>query len=116
MESRPPPRSTVDWRADLYALGCVAYWLLTGGLVFEASSAMKMIMKHVTEAPAPPSHHTELPIPPELDAIVLSCLAKDPSARPASARELARQLSEVPLRTSWSEERAERWWRSHLPA
>ena len=58
----------VDRRADVYALGCVAYFLLTGQLVFEADTPMKMLMQHVQARPVPPSQRTELPMPPELDA------------------------------------------------
>ncbi len=68
----------VDRRADVYALGCVAYYLLTGQLVFEADTPMKMFMQHVQATPLPPSQRTELPIPPALDDLVMSCLEKDP--------------------------------------
>ena len=61
----------VDRRADVYALGCVAYYLLTGQLVFEADTPMKMLMQHVHAKPVPPSQRTELPIPRELDELVL---------------------------------------------
>ncbi|HMF88056.1 MAG TPA: serine/threonine-protein kinase, partial [Gemmatimonadaceae bacterium] len=64
----------VDGRADIYALGCVAYYLLTGQLVFEADTSMKMLMHHLNTAPVPPSQRTELPIPRELDELVLACL------------------------------------------
>jgi serine/threonine-protein kinase len=106
---------TVDGQSDLYALGAVAYWLLTGQLVFQADNAMSMIVAHVKELPQAPSRRTELPIPPELDALVLDLLAKDPAARPAGAAEVARRLAAIPLADPWTRERAERWWRAHLP-
>jgi serine/threonine-protein kinase len=107
---------TIDGRVDLYALGCVAYWLLTGHLVFEGESAMAMVVRHVNEEPAPPSSRSEDEIDPELDRIILDCLAKDPDARPQSAQELAERLVAVERRIGeWSPERAERWWRTHLP-
>ena len=59
----------VDRRADVYALGCVAYFLLTGQLVFEADTPMKMLLQHVQAEPVPPSQRTELPIPPEIDEL-----------------------------------------------
>jgi serine/threonine-protein kinase len=102
----------VDGRADLYALGCVAYFLLTGQLVFDAGSGFQMIAKHIQETPAPPSQRTELEVAPELDRIVMACLAKRPEDRPESATELDRRLAEIELEP-WSEERATRWWRTH---
>jgi serine/threonine-protein kinase len=105
----------VDGRADLYALGCVAYFLLTGQLVFDAGSGLQMIAKHIQETPAPPSQRTELEVAPELDRIVMACLAKRPDDRPQSAAELDRMLAEIELEP-WSEEEATRWWRTHQPA
>ena len=80
--------ANVDRRADVYALGCVAYYLLTGQLVFEADTPMKMLLQHVQAEPIPPSQRTELPIPPELDELVLACLQKDPNKRPQNAEVL----------------------------
>src|SRR6185295_13330386 len=79
----------VDHRADIYATGCVMYWLLTGDLVFTGDTPMQLLMQHAKAVPQPPSERTELAIPKELDAIVLACLAKNPDDRPQSARELA---------------------------
>jgi serine/threonine-protein kinase len=85
----------LDGRADLYALGCVAYYLLTAHLVFEAETAIQMVLKHLQEVPIPPSLRTANPIPEALDRIVLDCLSKRPADRPSSAAELARRLAEV---------------------
>ena len=104
-----------DGRADLYALGCVAYYLLTGQLVFPAANSLQMISKHIQEAPAAPSSRTELPVSPKLDRVVLACLAKRPEERPQTAAELDRMLAEIELEP-WSEEAATRWWRTHQPA
>src|SRR5262249_56261848 len=104
-----------DARSDLYSLGCVAYFLLTGAMVFSADKAFRMMSAHATDIPDPPSRRTELPIPPELEAIVMSLLAKDPDARPQSAAELASRLEAVPLPAPWTRQRAEQWWQSHLP-
>jgi eukaryotic-like serine/threonine-protein kinase len=106
---------SVDGRADLYALGCVAYYLLTGSLVFEAANGLQLMAKHLHEAPIPPSQRSELPIAPELDQLVLACLAKRPDQRPESATEVDRRLSEIEIEP-WSEEEATRWWRTHQPA
>ena len=74
-----------DHRVDLYALGCVAYWLLTGKLVFEGASAMQVMLQHVQAEPKRPSLRAEQPIPAALEALVMECLEKDPARRPASA-------------------------------
>ena len=107
--------TAVDGRADIYATGCVAYWLLTGELVFSADTAMGLLMHHARTAPAPPSVRTTRPIPPALDALVLACLAKDPADRPQTARELSRRLGESVEGEAWSEERARGWWDEHYP-
>jgi eukaryotic-like serine/threonine-protein kinase len=104
-----------DLRADIYALGCVGYWLVTGALVFEAVSAHRMLMHHVETPPEPPSRRATVEVPPELDAIILACLAKRPEERPASARELADRLAACPQREPWTPERAHAWWEEHLP-
>ena len=105
----------VDRRADVYALGCVAYFLLTGQLVFEADTPMKMLMQHVQARPVPPSQRTELPIPPELDALVMSCLEKDPNQRPQSAEELLRFRWNCETCEPWTNGLARVWWQIHLP-
>jgi serine/threonine-protein kinase len=108
--------ATIDGRADIYSLGCVAHWLLTGTPVFEAETPMGLLLKHVQTPPRAPSTRGELPIPAALDQLVLECLAKDPEGRPSSARELMRRLSEVPCADEWGEERCREWWRMHSPA
>jgi serine/threonine-protein kinase len=108
-------RPTLDGRVDIYTTGCVAYWLLTGQLVFEADTGMGLLMHHVHTQPVPPSSRSELPIPPALDSIVLSCLAKDPADRPQSARELSSLLNEVEGTGGWTQERAREWWTTHRP-
>jgi serine/threonine protein kinase len=105
----------VDRRADVYALGCVAYYLLTGQLVFEADTPMKMLMQHVQALPIPPSQRTELPIPPELDAIVLACLQKDPKKRPQDAEELLGIAFQCQTCEGWTQVAARSWWERHLP-
>jgi serine/threonine-protein kinase len=106
----------VDGRADLYALGCVAYWLLTGQLVFSGESPMGTMLRHVNDAPPPPSSRTELEIPADLERIILACLEKDPDKRPPSARELSRLLAECERSvTPWDPERMQHWWQTHFP-
>lgn len=105
----------VDARSDIYAVGGVAYWLLTGKLVFHGGTALETIVKHIQEQPVAPSRQTELPIPQDLEALVLSCLAKDPNARPQSADELAARLEALPVGEEWTEERARAWWAANQP-
>ena len=105
----------VDARADIYSTGCVAYWLLTGQLVFPAETPMKLLLAHVNNPPEPPSSRSEIPIPPELDALVLACLAKDREQRPKSARELLQRLDAVKFDQQWSDKRALEWWTMNLP-
>ena len=105
----------VDERTDLYGLGCIAYWLVTGQLVFEADTAMDMVVRHVRDTPEPPSARTELTVPPELDRLILDCLAKGSDERPASAAEVERRLADVPVEP-WTRDDATRWWERHAPA
>jgi serine/threonine-protein kinase len=106
---------SVDARADIYALGCVAYWLLTGRLVFEAATPIKTALAHVREDPVAPSQRTEIEIPPPLERLVLACLEKDPGRRPQSANELASGLRALGITSAWTQERAREWWEIHQP-
>jgi serine/threonine-protein kinase len=105
----------VDGRSDLYAVGCVAYWLLTARLVFKGSTPMETIVLHVHNEPEPPSRRSDLPIPPDLEDIVMACLAKHPADRPQTADELAERLASVRLEQEWTVERARKWWQEHQP-
>ncbi len=105
----------IDGRADLYTLGCVAYFLLTGSLVFNETSPTALAVAHVQKVPTPPSERTELPIAADLERVVLQCLAKKPEERPASARALIRMLDACVDAWHWSGEDADAWWRMHLP-
>ena len=100
----------VDGRADLYATGCVAYWLLTAELVFTAETTVALVFKHAQAVPDPPSTRVAQPIPPGLEALVLQCLAKNPADRPASARELCEKVGEIDGADDWSQARAREWW------
>jgi eukaryotic-like serine/threonine-protein kinase len=104
-----------DHRVDIYTLGCVGYWLLTGRLVFQAPNAIQLMYQHANATPVPPSQRSELEIPPELDSIILACLAKLPEDRPQTAGELSRRLAAAVSDEAWSEERAHRWWERHHP-
>ena len=105
----------VDARADIYAVGCVGYWLLTGKLVFEEETFIATMMAHAYKAPIPPSRRTEIEIPPQLEELVMQCLEKEPHARPSSAGEIRRRITQYGLADLWTSERAEKWWRLHMP-
>jgi serine/threonine-protein kinase len=105
----------VDHRADIYALGCVAYFLLTGTPVFHDANPVTLALKHVQAPPDPPSMRTELPIPKAFEALVLQCLAKKPADRPATAHDVAAAIAACGL-PPWTREDADAWWERHLPA
>jgi hypothetical protein len=104
----------VDQRTDIYALGCVAYWMLTGRYVFTGDSPIQIVARHVNTAPAPPSRYSAFDICPGLDELVLSCLRKKPSDRPATARELCDRLGECDVETPWTREDARTWWETRM--
>ena len=104
-----------DHRVDLYALGCVGYWLLTGKLVFVGKSVVEVMFHHAHTPPSRPSTRSELPIPAALEDLVMDCLEKDPARRPASADAVSTRLAAVALESPWTVERAERWWEMHRP-
>src|SRR5688572_11551221 len=105
----------VDRRADVYALGCVAYYLLTGQMVFEADTPMKMLLQHLHAEPVPPSQRTEVPIPREIDRLVLACLDKNPDRRPQNAEELFHMAYACRSCDGWNQTLAAEWWKTHLP-
>ena len=104
----------VDRRADLYALGCVGYWLLTGQMVFEAESALKMLIQHIQAIPVPPSIRTGRPVPLDLEHVIMRCLEKDPTRRPQTADDLRAELEQVALAQPWDQARARAWWSINL--
>jgi serine/threonine-protein kinase len=95
---------------DLYALGAVGYFLLTGRRVFEAKTTVDLCVQHVTAEPKPPSQMTTRPIPGMLEQIILQCLAKKPEDRPENAAALAKLLRMVPSGPGWSDADAQQWW------
>ena len=106
----------IDGRRGIYALGCVAFWHLTARHVFEASTPLDMLMKHVGEIPDPGSEHTGQAVSPEFDRLMLECLEKDRDARIGSAEELDTRLATIQQSCSWPLEDAQRWWDEQSPA
>jgi serine/threonine-protein kinase len=100
----------VDWRSDIYSLGSVGYWLLTGETLFGEGTPIEVVVDHIQKPPIAPSRRAPVPVPEELDAAILSCLAKDPNNRPQTMQELSRLLGGVRVVQPWTEERARRWW------
>ena len=101
---------SVDARIDLYALGAVAYWLLTGSQVFEGDDLVELCSHHIHTQPERPSARLGRPLPSDLEAIVMRCLAKDPAQRYASARDLRDALSACDCADDWAAGVAETWW------
>jgi serine/threonine-protein kinase len=104
-----------DARTDLYALGCVGYWLLAGEKPFDAKSGAELMRMHVQATPPSLATAARPEVSPRLEAVILSCLAKDPADRPASADALGEALEQTVDATPWSAEDARAWWEVHLP-
>jgi hypothetical protein len=103
---------SVDPRSDLYSLGAVAYFLLAGQPVFDAATMGEALAHHLSTPPQPLS--ARVPgVPPDMDVIVLQCLAKEPGARPRDARELAAALGRCVGVDAWTPEQAAAWWHAH---
>ena len=107
-------QSDIDAAGDIYSLGCVAYWLVTGREVFEGDTPMAVAIKHVNETPTPPSRVSERAIPEPFDDLVLRCLAKKPADRPRSMDEV-RELIDHCWGGEWDGGVARDWWLAHLP-
>ena len=104
-----------DPRTDVYGLGCLAYYLLTGSIVFDKPNAMAMALAHLSERPEPPSRRSELPVPQTLERIVMACLEKNRENRPQSMAEFRAMLDGCTDVTPWTEDEANRWWALHRP-
>ena len=105
--------NSVDARSDIYAVGAVGYFLLTGSPVFEAESVVALCEKHVSATPTPPSERTRTPVPEALEAAILSCLEKSRAKRPQTARDLATLISRCTEALEWSVEESDAWWGRH---
>jgi serine/threonine-protein kinase len=102
----------VDERADIYALGCIAYWMLTQKLVFESNVITEMVRAHLQDDP-PRASATIAGLPEAFDQLIADCLAKSPEQRPRSAAAVAATLRSLEFSSPWSTERATTWWKKH---
>jgi eukaryotic-like serine/threonine-protein kinase len=102
---------TVGPRSDLYSLGAVGYFLLTGKPVFEGRTVVEVCGHHMHSEPEPPSRSVD--VAPDLEKVILQCLAKDPKARPVTALELRRALLSCQVAAAWDMDEATRWWALH---
>jgi tRNA A-37 threonylcarbamoyl transferase component Bud32 len=112
-----PPEALIsshagDVRSDLYAVGAVGYYLLTGRPVFEAASIAEVLALHLQTAPEPPSQRAPAPVPADLEEIILRCLSKSVDGRPASARVVDEELKRCAAAGSWTTDDAAMWWKS----
>lgn len=103
----------VDPRSDIYAVGAVGYFLLTGKPVFQASSLAQLCQQHIAELPATPSQCLGRPISTELESAILACLEKSPAKRPQTARDLITLLDRAPTADDWTPDDADAWWGRH---
>jgi len=103
----------VDERTDIYALGAVAYYLLTGRDVFSGETVVEVLSRHMLQEPQPPSIHLAKPLPSDLEQLVLQCLAKEPAARPPSAASLRASLLACADASRYERADSLSWWREH---
>ncbi|MET0795279.1 MAG: serine/threonine-protein kinase, partial [Polyangiaceae bacterium] len=107
----------LDGRADLYALGCIGFFLLSGRLLFQKHGSLPMMMAHITEEPPEFENCISNYLPSELSAILMRCLAKKADARPEDARALSAALKaiHIPASEAWTEAQAQAWWATRRP-
>jgi len=106
----------VDASTDLYSLGCVGYYLLTGETVFAGLSVGEVLLQQVRSTPEKPSVRLRQPVSPDLEDVLMSCLAKKPDGRPASADALEAALAKCAAAARWTRAEADEWWRKRAAA
>jgi serine/threonine protein kinase len=106
----------VDASTDIYSLGCVGYYLLTGETVFAGLSIGEVMMQQVRSLPEKPSSRLCQPVSPDLEDVLMSCLAKKPAGRPASAKAMEAALAKCAAAAAWTAEQAEEWWNKRAAA
>jgi hypothetical protein len=106
----------VDARSDLYSLGALGYFLVTGEALFDCLTLGEVLMHQVNDLPVRPSERLGKPVSPDLEELLMRCLAKKPASRPASARELDDVLARCRNAADWTREQADEWWRKFTAA
>jgi tRNA A-37 threonylcarbamoyl transferase component Bud32 len=104
----------IDQRTDLYALGCVGYWLLAGEKPFESEHAGELLRLHAQAIPPPLSSKARQAIPARIEAALMACLSKDPDQRPQSADQLCEALDAAADGSPWSAREADKWWAENM--
>lgn len=105
--------ASADPRSDLYSLGALAYFLLTGHYIFDAESIAEIHQKQLADPPIPPSQRRADPLSSELEQVLLACLEKDRERRPQSAAELKSRLLASPAAAEWTLESRAAWWEGY---
>lgn len=102
---------SVDPRSDIYSIGAVGYFLVTGKPLFDAAGTLDAILNQVQEEPLLPSERAGKPIDPQFEAVIMQCLAKNPDDRPDTVDDLVELLEACALRNVWNQQTAQQWWR-----
>ncbi len=105
--------ATVDGRVDVYALGAVGYYLLTGRTPFDGTNLVEICSHHLHTKPEPPSTRVKTPIDSRLEALLLACLEKDRERRPSNGADVLAPLGELARAHPWDLEAARTWWDRH---
>jgi serine/threonine-protein kinase len=105
--------NSMDGRGDLYALGAVAYYMLTGTHVFPGRTPIEVCGHHLHTPPEPPSARLGRAVPADLERLLLDCLEKDPARRPQTAAEMQQRVRACRAYGAWDPERARAWWQEN---
>lgn len=106
-------RETVDARSDLYSLAAVGYCLLTGTPLFTGRAVLEVLQQHIRSTPIPPRERCDAEIAGDFETLLMKCLAKEPSDRPASAQELSEALAACAPAQPWGNREAGNWWEAY---